>query len=89
MRAGHLRADFQACFLSGLLDGFWKIKINYHILRYIIFKGSGDNKSLACKCWSNWSKLEQTDIGGQMTPTVGHWCLLKGLNLFEELYPVS
>ena len=45
-------------------------------------KGSGDNESLACKCWSNWSKLEQTDLGGQMTPMVGHWLILKG---FETL----
>ena len=43
----------------------------------IIWKGSGDNESLACKCWGNWSKLEQTDLGGQMTPMVGHWCILK------------
>ena len=42
-------------------------------------KESGDNESLACKDWSTWSKLEQTDLGGQMTPMEGRWCIFEGI----------
>ena len=50
--------------------------------------GAGYNKK-GSECWSSWSKLEQTDIGDHVTPMIGHWCILKGLKLFEEMYPVS
>ena len=63
------------------LEIVWLVSACYKTEYFVgkhFFKGSGDNESLACKCWSNWSKLEQTgetDLGGQMTPMEGCWCI--------------
>ena len=63
---------------------YYSFKDNFKKITLVLLKGSGDNESLACKCWSNWSKLEQKDLGGQMTPMAAHWCFLKGLKTVKR-----